>query len=188
MDKSSRVREIEMKKVASLDILLLSLLKFKKSRSFYFTNHLKNKRIPSKVDLLQLITLQFEVAVLCSLSRKYDKRNYRHTTKKWGYPSVFKTAGIALKAAGIGSKFLSQRYFSQRFKPLAFECGDRVTRTYTSAFQKRWDRSRRFQTLFRRFYLCWDSLYENMNITYTSVFTTCASAFESAGICHSHKE
>ena len=72
MDKSSRVREIEMKKVASLDILLLSLLKFKKSRSFYFTNHLKNKRIPSKVDLLQLTTLQFEVAVLCSPSRKYD--------------------------------------------------------------------------------------------------------------------
>ena len=72
MDKSSRVREIEMKKVASSDILLLSLLKFKKSRSFSFTNHLKNKRIPSKVDLLKLTTLQFEVAVLYSPSRKYD--------------------------------------------------------------------------------------------------------------------
>ena len=63
-----------------------------------------------------------------------------YTTKKWGYPNVFKTAGIALKSAGIGSKFLSRHFFSRRFKPLAFECGDR---------------SRRFQTLFRRFYyLC----------------------------------
>ena len=101
------------------------------------------------------------------------------TTKKWGYPSVFKSAGIALKSIGIGSKFLSRR-----FKPLAFECGDRVMRTCTSAFQKRWDRSWHFQTLFRHFYLCWDNLYKNVNITYTNVFTTCASAFESAGIGH----
>ena len=106
------------------------------------------------------------------------------TTKKWGYPSVFKSARIALKSTGIGSKFLSRHFFSRRFKPLAFECGDRVMRTWTSAFQKRWDRSWRFQTLFWRFYLCWDSLYKNVNITYTNVFTTCASAFESAGIGH----
>ena len=117
---------------------------------------------------------------MTNVSPNCDRTAY--TTKKWGYPNVFKTAGIALKSTGIGSKFLSQRFFSRRFKPLAFECGDRVTRTCTSAFQKRWDRSRRFQTLFRRFYLCWDNLYENVNITYTSVFTTCASAFESAGI------
>ena len=102
------------------------------------------------------------------------------TTKKWGYPSIFKTAGIALKSARIGSEFLSRRFFSRHFKPLAFECGDRVTRTCTSAFQKR--------TLFRRFYLCQDSLYKNVNITYTSAFesagigTTYASAFKSAGI------
>ena len=105
-----------------------------------------------------------------------------YTTKKWGYPNVFKTAGIALKSAEIGSKFLSRRFFSRRFKPLAFECGNRVTWTCTSAFQKRWDRSRHFQTLFRHFYLCWNSLYKNMNITYTNIFTTCASAFESASI------
>ena len=34
--------------------------------------------------------------------------NYINTTKKQGYPSVFKTAGIVPKSAGIGSKFLSQ--------------------------------------------------------------------------------
>ena len=73
------------------------------------------------------------------------------TTKKRGYPSVFKSAGIAPKSAGIGSKFLSRRFFSRRSRPPLFECGDRVVRTCTSAFQKRWDRSRRFQTLFRRF-------------------------------------
>ena len=74
-----------------------------------------------------------------------------HTTKKRGYPSVLKSAGIAPKNAGIGSKFLSRRFFSRRFKPPLFECGDRVLRTCTNAFQKRWDRSWRFQTLFRRF-------------------------------------
>ena len=60
-----------------------------------------------------------------------------NTTKKWGYPSIFKTPRIALKSGGIGSKFLSQRFFSRRFKPLAFKCGDRVARTCTSTFQKR---------------------------------------------------
>ena len=34
-----------------------------------------------------------------------------YTTKKWGYPSIFKTARIALKRAGIGSKFLSGVFF-----------------------------------------------------------------------------
>ena len=71
--------------------------------------------------------------------------------KKRGYPSVLKSAGIAPKSAGIGSKFLSRRFFSRRFKPLLFECGERVVRTCTSTFQKRGDRSRRFQTLFRHF-------------------------------------
>ena len=119
---------------------------------------------------------------MTNVSPNCDRTATAYTTKKWGYPNVFKIAGIALKSAGIGSKFLSQCFFSWRFKLLAFECGDRVTRTCTSAFQKRLDRSRCFQTLFQRFYLCWDSFYENVNITYTSVFTTCASAFESTGI------
>ena len=78
-------------------------------------------------------------------------RKCANTTKKGGYPSVFKSAGIAPKSAGIGSKFLSRRFFSRRFRPPLFECGDRVVRTCTSAFQKRGDRSQRFQTLFRRF-------------------------------------
>ena len=37
------------------------------------------------------------------------------TTKKRSYPSIFKTAGIAPKSIGIGSKFLSRRFFSWRF-------------------------------------------------------------------------
>ena len=73
------------------------------------------------------------------------------TTKKGGYPSVLKSAGIAPKSARIGSKFLSRRFFSRRFRPPLFECGDRVVRTCTSTFQKRGDRSQCFQTLFRRF-------------------------------------
>ena len=128
------------------------------------------------VELMEKFTvLRLLLLILCLIARGFVSNGAAHTTKKWGYPSIFKTAGI-------GSKFLSRRFFSRRFKPLAFECGDRVTQTCTSAFQKRWDRSRRFQILFQSFYLCWDSLYENVNITYTSVFTTCASAFESTGI------
>ena len=57
------------------------------------------------------------------------------TTKKRGYPSVFKSAGIAQKSAGIGSKFLSRHFFSRRFKPPGNECGYRVARP-----EKRWER------------------------------------------------
>ena len=57
------------------------------------------------------------------------------TTKKGDYPSILKSVGIAPKSAGIGSKFLSRRFFSRRIRPPLFECGDRVVRTYTSAFK-----------------------------------------------------
>ena len=53
-----------------------------------------------------------------------------HTTKKRGYPSFLKTAGIAPKSAGIGSKFLSQHFFSRRF-----ECGYRVARPVLALFK-----------------------------------------------------
>ena len=55
--------------------------------------------------------------------------------KKRGYPSVFKTAGIALKSAGIGSKFLSRRFLSRRFKPPGNECGYRVARPVPALFK-----------------------------------------------------
>ena len=55
-----------------LDIANCLVTTKKSSCPSVFTNHLKNKRIPSKVDLLKLTTLQFEVAVLYSPSRKYD--------------------------------------------------------------------------------------------------------------------
>ena len=93
------------------------------------------------------------------------------TTKKRGYPSILKSAGISLKSAGIWSKFLSRGFFSRRFRPLLFECGDRVVWTCTSAFQKRQY-----------------SLYENVNITYTSAFestgigSTYSNAFKNAGL------
>ena len=51
-----------------------------------------------------------------------------YTTKKRGYPSVFKSAGIAPKSAGIGSKFLSRRFFSR-------ECGYRVARPVPALFK-----------------------------------------------------
>ena len=57
------------------------------------------------------------------------------TTKKGGYPSVFKSAGIAPKSAGIGSKFLSRRFFSRRFKPPGNECGYRVARPVPALFK-----------------------------------------------------
>ena len=71
------------------------------------------------------------------------------TTKKRGYPSVFKSAGIAPKSAGIGSKFLSRRFFSRRFRPPLFECGDRVVRAYTSALDRRFLVSKLFWSIFR---------------------------------------
>ena len=70
------------------------------------------------------------------------------TTKKQGYPSVFKSTGIAPKSAGIGFFFLSWRFFSRRF-----ECGNWATgpvpallkalgKAYAlcQRFQKRWYR------------------------------------------------
>ena len=39
-----------------------------------------------------------------------------NTTKKWGYPNICKTVGIAPKNAGIGQKCLSQCFFSWHFK------------------------------------------------------------------------
>ena len=125
---------------------------------------------------------------LRGMRKRRPMRRDTTTTKKRGYPSIFKSAGIAPKSAGIGSKFLSRRFFSRRFRPPLFKCGDRVVRTCTGAFQKRWDRSQRFQTLFRRFWKRWDSLYENVNITYSSasksagICSTYSSAFKSAGI------
>ena len=57
------------------------------------------------------------------------------TTKKGGYPSVLKIAGIALKSAGIGSKFLSQRFLSRRLKPPRFECRNRVAGPVPALFK-----------------------------------------------------
>ena len=64
--------------------------------------------------------------------------NKKKTTKcvvivslqKRGYPSVFKTIGIAPKSAGIGSKFLSRCFFSRRN-----ECGYRVARPVPALFK-----------------------------------------------------
>ena len=82
---------------------------------------------------------------LCSAHKNFEgKHTPPITTQKRGYPSVLKSAGIAPKSVGIGSKFLSRRFFPRRFRPPLFECGDRVVRTCTSAVQKREDRSRRF--------------------------------------------
>ena len=66
---------------------------------------------------------------------KYSLSFSHTTTKKRGYPSVFKTAGTAPKSAGIGSKFLSRRFFSRRFKPLGNECGYRVSRPVPALFK-----------------------------------------------------
>ena len=122
-----------------------------------------------------------------------------NTTKKRGYPSVLKSAGIAPKSAGIGSKFLSRHFFSRRFRLPLFECGDRVVRTCTSTFQKCRDRSQRFQTLSnpvsaflkalgRPLWKCEDNLYQHFWKAYTSAFesagigSTYSSAFQNAGI------
>ena len=56
------------------------------------------------------------------------------TTKKQGYPSVLKSAGIAPKSARIWSKFLSRRFFSPRIRPPLFECVS-IGSTYASAFK-----------------------------------------------------
>ena len=59
------------------------------------------------------------------------------TTKKQGYPSVFKSTGIAPKSAGIGLFFLSWRFFSRRFKPPSNECGNRATKPVTTLLKAR---------------------------------------------------
>ena len=79
--------------------------------------------------------------------------------QKKGYPSVFKTVGIAPKSAGIGSKFLSWRFFPRRFKPPGNECGYRVARP-----EKRWER-----------HTPYISAFESAGIG--------TSAFKSADIC-----
>ena len=104
---------------------------------------------------------------ICQLPNIYIYICY--TTKKQGYPSVFKTAEIAPESAGIGSKFLSRRFFSRRVKPPRNECGYRVAGPVPTLFKsagkcicpilKRW---------YRPFKLYW--------------FMTYTSAFESAGI------
>ena len=101
-------------------------------------------------------------------------------TKKMGYPSVFKTAGIRSKL------------ISQRFKPPRSESLYRNAGPVPVLFKNAGIGPGAFQTLFRCFYLCRDSLYEKVNITYTGVFesvgigTTYASAFKSAGIGYIH--
>ena len=75
---------------------------------------------------------------------------------------------LALQKNRIGSKFLPLRFFSRRFKPLRFECQNRVTKLVPMLFKSTETSNNAFQTLFQRFYLCRDSLYENVNITYTS--------------------
>ena len=84
-------------------------------------------------------------------------------TKKMGYPSVFKTAGIRSKL------------ISQRFKPPRSESLYRNAGPVPLLFKNAGIGPGAFQTLFRCFYLCRDSLYENINIT-------CISAFKSANI------
>ena len=69
-----------------------------------------------------------------------DQLRDTNTKKKWGYPSVLKTTGIAPKCAGIGSKFLSQRFFpgASNRRGLNVEIGSpdlyqRLGTTYESA-------------------------------------------------------
>ena len=59
---------------------------------------------------------------------------------------------------------------SQLFKLPRFECRDRVARPVPALFKSTGIGPGAFQVLFRRFYLCRDSLYENVNITYTNAF------------------
>ena len=63
------------------------------------------------------------------LSQRFQKR-WDSPKKRWD-----ENAGIAPKSAGIGSKFLSRRFFSRRFKPLGNECGYRVARPVPALFK-----------------------------------------------------
>ena len=57
------------------------------------------------------------------------------TLQKNRDPNFLKSAGIAIKNAGIGSKFLSRRFFSRRFKPPWFECWNRVVGPVPALFK-----------------------------------------------------
>ena len=122
--------------------------------------------------------------------------------KKWGYPSVLKTARIAPEGAGIGSKFLSRRFFSWRFKPPQFECRYRVAGPVSELFKSVGRGIQVFQIimiqdLYQRFQKAYTSAFESVGIgkTYSSVLKspdialelikfkqTYISTFESAGI------
>ena len=107
------------------------------------------------------------------------------TTKKRGYPSILKSAGIAPKSAGIGSKFLSRRFFSRRIRPPLFECGDGLCGPIPAlsnpvpAFLK---------ALGQPLWKCEYNLYQRFWKAYTSAFesagigSTYSSAFKNAGI------
>ena len=95
------------------------------------------------------------IAVVCQIP----------TTEKRGYPSIFKTTGIAPESAGIGSKFLSRCFISRRFKPSRSDSQYRVVELVPALLKSIGIGPGAFQTLFRRFYLCRDNLYRNMNIT-----------------------
>ena len=80
---------------------------------------------PNKLKKFSIASVAIIVNMIVKLQTSMISCSYL-TTKKWGYPSIFKTIGIAPKSAGIRSKFLSRRFFSRRFKPPGNECGYRV--------------------------------------------------------------
>ena len=108
--------------------------------------------------------------------------------QKKGLSQHFENCWVAPESVGIGSKILFRRFFSWCFKPPRFECQNRVAIPVPTLFKSAGIGPSAFQILFRCFYLCQDSLYENLNITYTGAFesarigTTYASAFKSVGI------
>jgi len=66
---------------------------------------------------VEIIARDWHWEVIGALSQPIPtSHSVANTTKKWGYPSICKTARIALKNAGIGQKCLSLRFFSWRFK------------------------------------------------------------------------
>ena len=77
------------------------------------------------------------------------------TTKKWGYPNVCKTAGIAPKSVGIWSKCLSPH-----FKLPDSDNWYRVAGLVPAFFKSIGIGLDTFQTLFWHFYLCRDSLFQ----------------------------
>ena len=92
-----------------------------------------NFLFPGKVEVFQsrfILSFLAESIMLYSVlntiiesQKKKKKKNWtlrlitKYTTKKRGYPNVLKTTGIAPKRSVIGSKFLSRRFLSRRFKP-----------------------------------------------------------------------